>query len=254
MWRQSSLKNSPVQLLVGVRFYWRLWTTLWLAQTCSPATHRFCIFIIILILFKNINKMIFLLQKWCCTTESGILSRYPVSNLLPHLSPHLCPLKVVITLFPRWLGVLAHNHCHSPGTSPNVGGLGGHSHLLEAAVKTLRNERWIGSAGDRCTLVALKKKFSSVISGEISRNSSSCFNPTQGSLMNLAITNTSVLTKISRSSLSLFLLCLWFVFVKNLIIRDFSVMISRNLTCLRPRYESGSKGSISSTWNKLYQV
>ena len=28
MWRQSSLKNSPVQLLEGVRFYWWFWTSL----------------------------------------------------------------------------------------------------------------------------------------------------------------------------------------------------------------------------------
>ena len=29
-------ENSPVELLVGVCFDWWLWTSLWLAQTCSP--------------------------------------------------------------------------------------------------------------------------------------------------------------------------------------------------------------------------
>ena len=33
-------KNSPVQLLVGFFFNWRLWSSLWLAQTCSPVFHH----------------------------------------------------------------------------------------------------------------------------------------------------------------------------------------------------------------------
>ena len=91
----------------------------------------------------------------------------------------------------------------SPGASPNMWGSGGHRHLLKPTVKTLRNERGYLFFIDRHTLVALKKKFSSEISGEISRNSSSCFSPTQGSLINLKIRNPSVLTKMARSSLSL---------------------------------------------------
>ena len=64
-----------------------------------------------------------------------------------------------------------------------------HGHLLEAAVKTLRNVGLSWCSIENATFVALKKKFSSVISGGISRNFSSSFNPTHGSLMNLGIPN-----------------------------------------------------------------
>ena len=77
----------------------------------------------------------------------------------------------------------------SPGAGPNMRRLCRHGHLLEAAVKTLRNFGLSWCSIENATFVALKKKFSSVISGRISRNFSSSFNPTHGSLMNLGIPN-----------------------------------------------------------------
>ena len=80
----------------------------------------------------------------------------------------------------------------SPGAGPNMRRLCRHGHLLEAAVKTLRNFGLSWCSIENATFVALKKKFSSVISGGISRNFSSSFNPTHGSLMNLGIPNSEM--------------------------------------------------------------
>ena len=136
-------------------------------------------------------------------TNCAKMCKWADINLWPNWSTTFVTSLIVTATIMIVSHLVQHNHCWSPSASPNVWGLGGHRHLLKPTVKTLRNERGYLFFIDRHTLVALKKKFSSEISGEISRNSSSCFSPTQGSLINLKIRNPSVLTKMARSSLSL---------------------------------------------------